>query len=521
MKEDEIRSICKELVEDDPSLTLLQVRLDDGDEVNERIISALKQNSTIDHLDINDGVLSFHFELLVAQAISVHPKLKTVEFNNVETDDLSVIARAMAHMARRPELTLWDDIRLESLDGLCYLLKYDIVGSLRIDSLTVVEDEDDAFRMLGKSLRENKSLTNFALYWCPEGDNGNLLRRSISSMVKWNQRLSYLTLHFENEMAMTMDDVSRLAGAATGHRRLKSLSLRIGTELNEIASRRISTMLQETPRLRDFSLTDFSAQGRAASILADGLRNHQRGLRELDLSNARSSSLNPRNLGWKHLCRSLIESNWELSRLDLDHRSIGDDGARYLAKDLEHNDSLELLFLVGNEIGYEGATAISEALISNTSIRWLYLDDNPFTAKGYSKMGEMLTRNTSLERIKFGNLCKEDLIALFQYVPSMNLRNLDLCGFVIESASDKLECEEAFIRALERNTKLKGVIYEMTPINRTRVDYLLLLNRHDRRVLTLDPEVPRHYWQRILSNISHCPDALFFFCREKPDVLFM
>ena len=69
----------------------------------------------------------------------------------------------------------------------------------------------------------------------------------------------------------------------------------------------------------------------------------------------------------------LLEKTHSLTELWLSGRSIGEDGARRLARAIPANSTLKKLVLTRNQLGEEGAKELVESLAHNTTIEALYL----------------------------------------------------------------------------------------------------------------------------------------------------
>jgi hypothetical protein len=78
----------------------------------------------------------------------------------------------------------------------------------------------------------------------------------------------------------------------------------------------------------------------------------------------------------------LTENDPTLTKLILDGNSIGDEGAKAIARALETNTVLTELFLSYNSIGDEGAKAIAQALETNTTLTTLWLSNNSIGVEG-------------------------------------------------------------------------------------------------------------------------------------------
>ncbi|KAH7054780.1 hypothetical protein BKA57DRAFT_434420 [Linnemannia elongata] len=91
-----------------------------------------------------------------------------------------------------------------------------------------------------------------------------------------------------------------------------------------------------------------------------------------------------------------IKANSILTTLNLDHNSIGDNGAQALSEALKTNSTLTTLNLYSNKIGPNGAQALSEALKTNSTLTTLNLEDNSIGDNGAQALSEALKSNSTL-----------------------------------------------------------------------------------------------------------------------------
>jgi hypothetical protein len=87
----------------------------------------------------------------------------------------------------------------------------------------------------------------------------------------------------------------------------------------------------------------------------------------------------------------------ELTRLTLNQRPIGDDGAEIVADFLKHDDTAEMVSLYRCEIGPRGAKAIAASLKNNQTIEEMYLYANPIGVEGADALMEALNCNVCVE----------------------------------------------------------------------------------------------------------------------------
>lgn len=83
--------------------------------------------------------------------------------------------------------------------------------------------------------------------------------------------------------------------------------------------------------------------------------------------------------------------------------SIGDDGARTLARSLAGGHGLHTLYLGCNRIGPDGVSALAGALADDTTVRALWLKRNPVLEDGARTLAALLRRNTTLRTLDLVN----------------------------------------------------------------------------------------------------------------------
>ncbi|KAF9274062.1 hypothetical protein BGZ88_003301 [Linnemannia elongata] len=91
-----------------------------------------------------------------------------------------------------------------------------------------------------------------------------------------------------------------------------------------------------------------------------------------------------------------LKTNTTLAILSLENNSIGDNGAVALSEALKTNTTLATLNLRFNSIGKNGAVVLSEALKTNTTLSTLYLAYNSIGDNGAVALSEALKTNTAL-----------------------------------------------------------------------------------------------------------------------------
>lgn len=275
-------------------------------------------------------------------------------------------------------------------------------------------------------------------------------------------------------------------------------------------------MARNAPALRKLDLSYNRMQPAGVEQIAIGLMGDTSSLQVMMLNRCGID-----HIGAGHLA-TMLETNSNLKKLSLQFNSIGDDGWSALAGALKNGSRLESLCLGYNGIEMKGARDIAKALCSNRFLKELDVVGNRFGDDGVGHIARMLTSNATLEILHMGNFGDIGMKAFTDCLPSMKcLKTLDLTGL----RGAKADTARAFLGALERNVVLEKVSVRDAAIEAevrdefmSRLEYLLTLNRGGRRILT-SPAVPQALWPRVLGRSSDNKDVLFFFLREKPDIL--
>lgn len=131
--------------------------------------------------------------------------------------------------------------------------------------------------------------------------------------------------------------------------------------------------------------------------------------------------------------------------------------------------------------------------------------------------------NTTTETVRISSFCKRGLKAFAASLPHM--RGLKTVDFTLGVTGLTSDIGNSFVEAIKKNTSLEDInfydvdVYDAQSAVR-QIDHLLALNRAAGRRILKSPSVPRFIWSRVLGRCSKDNDALFFFPREKSDVLF-
>lgn len=338
--------------------------------------------------------------------------------------------------------------------------------------------------------------------------------QDIPILLRMNENIHMLFLSF---IDIRSDEVLSIAHAAKGHKSLSTLVIE-GTNLEYSTAKAIGNMLRKSPALKELNLFMCSIGAAGFTRLATGLARESSSLEELNLS---GSDIGDEEA---HILSKVIRTNRKLKKLHLSHNHIGNAGASALAGALKQNAALEHLDLGSNDIGSDGAAAFSDALCLNKTLAEVDFQKNSIDDDGAVCFAQMLTENMSLQNVHIGCFGKHGLEAFVTCIPQM----LGVVTFKISSdlTSFTSDTGKDFVEALEQSVQLHNItLYDPTCANdqvdaiMPKVNHLLTLNRGGRMFLKT-PSVPRALWSHILGASSQDADVLFFFLREKCDVLF-
>lgn len=117
-----------------------------------------------------------------------------------------------------------------------------------------------------------------------------------------------------------------------------------------------------------------------------------------------------RNLGYQgiNVLSQALQTNTNLTALDLSSNQLGSEGARCVANLLVHQSmanagnkrgGVKSLILADNFIRDDGVRSIARALELNDILESLWIDDNCIGAVGLQVLGDSLSRNSTLERL--------------------------------------------------------------------------------------------------------------------------
>jgi len=157
----------------------------------------------------------------------------------------------------------------------------------------------------------------------------------------------------------------------------------------------IADYLQEHPEIKTLTLASIGIQPEACELLGSVLAN--KSLTELQIL-----SMSIGDEGAKAIAKGLA-ANKTLQILNLDGNEIGDDGAKAIFKEIGIRTYLADLSITNNKIGDESVKTIVGALKANETLEKLCLKGNKFTDEGIEALSSFyaeVPREVAIDIIK-------------------------------------------------------------------------------------------------------------------------
>eukprot|EP01012_Entosiphon_sulcatum_P022744 TRINITY_DN27735_c0_g1_i1.p1 TRINITY_DN27735_c0_g1~~TRINITY_DN27735_c0_g1_i1.p1 ORF type:complete len:1123 (+),score=337.23 TRINITY_DN27735_c0_g1_i1:119-3487(+) len=322
--------------------------------------------------------------------------------------------------------------------------------------------------MLADALRSNTTTTMLNLTNNLIGDGG---ARALAEVLRTNRTLKVLGLSNNN---ITMYGAKALSEALVVNGTVTDINLannRIGTEgakfilaclehchsvvalnleLNDIAG----ALLDEIEDAVELNLLPLTLKR-----LLPSLRANDEKIRALDFSQSDGRYHTDKSV--KTLARAL-RMNTVVTRVDLSHNNVGNQGAAALADVLKANHVLTAMDLSYNAVGNRGSKDLAEALGVNRSLSSLNLDNNNVSDQGCTAFVQALQTNHTVKVLTLFNNkvspeCLEQLInacrvnntpiTLKELVPKLQARDrvtakLDLSQHGYDDTSLHILCSE-------------------------------------------------------------------------------
>lgn len=435
-----------------------------------QLLQALPLNAQVHTIDLKWNKFSRRDAQRCGQAIGAHPTVQTLRIAKCRYQRGSSLADLLHGIQASPSLQciyLWQcDWEKSSVQALCGVIRN--LRTLRFLCLVNKAAGDHRTEDHGKS-------TDLLIPVFQELANNTSVRtlrvreprqREVSDSPESQSSLSYLWAIVQmlrrNSTLRELD----LENACIGDCGVLAMSNVLGRHNN--------TTLQALD-------LKYNAFGREGACALGRLLTVNTTLKRISLkSNHLANSLDP-------LLTPLHCHNTTVVSILLDDNRLSEDDGKRLAQMLLHNDTILDLQLCDNHIGDSGVAALAEALTVNTRLRVLGLNRNGITPVGFQSLGQALPRISALR------------------VLSLSGNQSDLAG------------EATLTQGLATNTSLHHVSVSL--FQSTLIAYYARLNQAGRCILQHDGVVPTGVWPILLGRSSATPDALYYFLREKPELL--
>jgi Ran GTPase-activating protein (RanGAP) involved in mRNA processing and transport len=513
--EDEAQKLCDELAKNDNDFIELDIYLWSLDEDGFlKVIDALKKNTNVVHVNIEgEGTLGIRAAVCLAAVLQEHPSIEKLTLDGVDLVEFSEIALAYKTSKKLNQLSLSGMLMKPCLvESMQSLIEWNALVSLSVE---YCHPETSQFIDISQALQSNTSLVDLILddssdnpIFSPETVRG------IPRLMRRNQGIRNITVWSIDVSPLAMMSIAYTVQQHASLQRLKMHSCMEDMDVD--VSEAVALMIQNAPALEELNLSQCTLRPIQAKYLASGLCNMTSVLKKLSLYRCRLN-----DAGAAHIACAL-ETNRTLKELSLRGNRIGDGGAIALASALKKGSTCTSLSIGHNSIGDKGVKELAEALCSNRTLTDIDLGHNPIGTSGVGHITQMLEANTELKTLRMCGLANVGIRAIVECLSKAPcLENLHLWSTRVLTA----ETAHSLLTSLEHNTVLKDVDLNWEfPLDfegkelKSKVNYLLRLNRGGRRALT-ETSLPPSLWPTILGRSSTDKDVLFFFLREKPDVL--
>ncbi|KAK5809251.1 hypothetical protein F5H01DRAFT_394807 [Linnemannia elongata] len=375
------------------------------------LAEALKTNSTLTTLNLENNLIGFDGAKALAEALKTNKALTTLNLRLNSIGSYGAMALAEALKTNKTLTTLnlvGNSIGSDGAKALAEALKTSKnLTTLNLESNSI---GDDGAKALATAFKINSTLTTLNLERNSVGDDG---AKALTDALKTNSTLT--TLNLENN-SIGDDGAMALAEALKTNKTLTTLNLRLNS-IGSYGAMALAEALKTNKTLTTLNMVGNSIGSNGAMALAEALMTNST-LTTLNLEsnsigddgakalakafkinstlttlNLRHSSI--RDNGAKALADALKTSK-NLTTLNLESNSIEDDGAKALATAFKINSTLTTLNLERNSIGDDGTKALAEAFKTNSTLTTLNLMGNSIRSSGAMALAEVLKTNSTL-----------------------------------------------------------------------------------------------------------------------------
>ena len=347
------------------------------------LAEALKVNSTLTVLKLNDNGIGAQGASGLAEALKVNSTLTVLKLNDnyIGAQGATGLAEALKVNSTLTVLKLnGNDIGAQGATGLAEALK--VNSTLTVLELNFIGIGAQGATGLAEALKVNSTLTVLKVNFNGIGAQG---ATGLAEALKVNSTLTVLKL---NDNYIGAQGATGLAEALKVNSTLTVLELN-GNYIGAQGATGLAEALKVNSTLTVLELNGNGIGAQGATGLAEALKVNST-LTVLELNfNAIGEQ------GATGLAEAL-KVNSTLTVLELNFNGIGDQGATGLAEALKVNSTLTVLELNGNGIGDQGATGLAEALKVNSTLTVLKLNGNCIGDQRATGLAEALKVNSTL-----------------------------------------------------------------------------------------------------------------------------
>ena len=194
-------------------------------------------------------------------------------------------------------------------------------------------------------------------------------------------------------------------------------------QIGTIGALKISQYLNSNQNLTFLDLSFCHIGNEGIKFLSESIKNHQ-GIREVEFFSLEAFG----SEGIKYFSESL-KNNKFLTKIDLNSNYINDDGIKFFVESLKLNSTLKILDLSFNRLEDKSLKYFSKFLSTNNSLKILNFSENNFDTAGMKLLSDSLSSNKSLEELNLSRnqLSKMEMKAFSEFLKfNKTLKVLDL-----------------------------------------------------------------------------------------------
>jgi len=443
----------------------------------------------------------------ICQKLSANdPSLQSVELprtlNDVFTHEVSDSLEEN-HIVKALTLSFFSIVDDGAYTIASALGKHNTIEKLQVRDLRNQREVNIFFEALNKNQRlQEISMRHSSI--CPRGV------QSVGLFFKVHPCLQEVRL---TDTQFSGTAFSQLCFNLKRNRTLERLSL-VNNELQLHDMQSLKYLLCDTKApLQELHLCENNVDDNGISVLAEGLIKSPT-IHIVDLRSNRISDLGAAFI------QCVLVSNPRISDLSLADNELGNAGVAALARGLRHSYvGLKSLNLSGNECDSSVAGSVGSMLRYNKSLVELNLSFNEIGDEGAKCIARALGRNPSLRKLelrKVGVTC-DGARAFGEYLPQMmSLRELILTRNKVLKDGGM-----ALLEGLRGNVTLEYLLLEekMTESIAREIAHFIRLNKAGRKAFRHGNSLDSALWPSIYGRFSCESDIVYYFVREKPEVL--